>query len=157
MILATKKSILFSNGEFWTKKGETNFDLAQGSFDSAEASDLVGLFMLSELKKRDLQAFLGLFRDDGLGVSDATPQEIADIAKVICEVFKNHGLQVTVDANKKKVQFLDVELNLEDDSFKPYIKPKDTPLYVHKNSNHPPLYHEKYTQRGKQETVSPVI
>ena len=58
VILATKKSILFSNGEFWTKKGETNFDLAQGSFDSAEASDLVGLFMLSELKKRDLQAFL---------------------------------------------------------------------------------------------------
>ena len=43
-----------------------------------------------------------------------------------------------MEANKKIVQFLDVELNLEEETFKPYIKPNDVPLYVHKNSNHPP-------------------
>ena len=42
-----------------------------------------------------------------------------------------------MEANKKIVQFLDVELNLEEGTFKPYIKPNDVSLYGHKNSNHP--------------------
>ena len=138
IILETKKSLLIRNGELWTKKGEENFDVAQGSYDSAECSDLVGLFMLSELEKRNLEAFLGLFRDDGLGASYLSCQEIDDIKKIICEVFRSHGLEITVDANKKRVQFLDVEFDLENDTFKPYIKENDVPLYVHKHSNHPP-------------------
>ena len=81
---------------------------------------------------------MGLFRDDGLGVSNAPPRQIEAIKKQICEVFRKHGLDITVEANKKIVQFLDVELNLEEDTFKPYIKPNDVPLYVHKNSNHTP-------------------
>ena len=36
------------------------------------------------------------------------------------------------------VQFLDVELNLENNTYKPSLKPNDVPSYVHKNSNHPP-------------------
>ena len=94
--------------------------------------------MLSELEKMNLGANLGLFRDDGLGVSNAPPRQIEAIKKQICEVFRKHGLDITVEANKKIVQFLDVELNLEEDTFKPYIKPNDVPLYVHKHSNHPP-------------------
>ena len=138
IMLETKKSLLIRNGEFWTKKGEENFDVAQGSYDSAECSDLVGLFMLSELKKRNLDAALGLFRDDGLGTSHLSCQQIDDIKKIICEVFRSHGLELTVDANKKRVQFLDVEFDLENNTYKPYIKENDVPLYVHKNSNHPP-------------------
>ena len=56
IILETKKSLLIMNGNFWTKKGDENFDVAQGSFDGAEGTDLVGLFMLSELEKRNLKA-----------------------------------------------------------------------------------------------------
>ena len=33
---------------------------------------------------------------------------------------------------------LDVNLNLENGTFSPYIKPGDTPQYVHSKSNHPP-------------------
>ena len=138
IILETKKSILFMNGTFWTKKGENSFDVAMGSFDGAECTDLVGLFMLSELESQNLNAQLGLFRDDGLGASDAPKHEIDNIKQKICEVFRNQGLRITVDANKKIVQFLDVELNLNEESFKPFIKPNDVPLYVHKQSNHPP-------------------
>ena len=47
-------------------------------------------------------------------------------------------MQITIQANLHIVQYLDVEFNLKNDSFKPYIKPGDTPLYVHVNSNHPP-------------------
>ena len=39
---------------------------------------------------------------------------------------------------KKSAQFLDVEFNLENQTYKPYTKPNDVPLYVHKHSNHPP-------------------
>ena len=74
----------------WTKKGEENFDVAQGSYDSAECSDLVGLFMLSELEKRNLEAFLGLFRDDGLGASYSSCQEIDDI------IHRRYGKETTL-------------------------------------------------------------
>ena len=38
----------------------------------------------------------------------------------------------------KEVNFLDVTLDLRSGLYKPYNKPNDTPLYVHKNSNNPP-------------------
>ena len=44
---------------------------------------------------------------------------------------------MTGDANKKIVKFLDVELNLSENTYKPYIKPNDIPLYVNVKSNHP--------------------
>ena len=37
----------------------------------------------------------------------------------------------------KSVDFLDINLNLEMDTYKPYMKPNETPTYVHKDSNHP--------------------
>ena len=46
-------------------------------------------------------------------------------------------MSITVETNKTVVQFLDVEFNLQNESFKPYIKPNDVPLYVHQQSNHP--------------------
>ena len=134
----TKKSILYMNNEAWTKKGAINFDVAQGGFDSAEVCDLVGLFLLAELKNEKLNMNAGVFRDDGLGVSSATSRVVEQMKKKICSVYKKHGLNLTVDANKKIVQFLDVELDLMNESYKPFTKPNDIPLYVHKLSNHPP-------------------
>ena len=64
------------NNQAWTKKGDLNFDVAQGGFDSAEVCDLVGLFLLAELKKEKLNMNAGVFRDDGLGVSSATPRAL---------------------------------------------------------------------------------
>ena len=139
IMVETKRSLLYLNGEAWTKKGDENFDVAQGAYDSAEICDIVGLFLLSELKKQNINATLGIYRDDGLGVSSATPRQVDKIKKQICEVYKRHGLSLTVEnLNKKVVQFLDVELDLENDTFKPYIKENDVPLYVHCDSNHPP-------------------
>ena len=40
--------------------------------------------------------------------------------------------------NRKQVNFLDVTLDLENESYRPFIKPGDTPLYVNSRSNHPP-------------------
>ena len=94
--------------------------------------------MLSELKKLKINVNLGLYRDDGLGISNSTPRQIENFKKKICTVFKNHGLNITITANSKVVQFLDIEMNLEEGTYKPFIKPNDSPVYVHRLSNHPP-------------------
>ena len=40
--------------------------------------------------------------------------------------------------NLKIVDFLDVTLNLNNNTYYPYRKPNNTPLYINKDSNHPP-------------------
>ena len=39
----------------------------------------------------------------------------------VSQVFKSNGLKITIDANKKIVNFLDVTLNLTNGSYKPYM------------------------------------
>ena len=48
------------------------------------------------------------------------------------------GLKITSRANLKVVEFLDVVFDLEKESYRPYLKPGDRPLYVNRKSNHPP-------------------
>jgi len=78
-----------------------------------------------------------LYRDDGLGAFQQTPKEIEGIKTEICKVFSKNGLKITIEANEKIVNFLDVTLNLNNGSYEPYAKPNHTPLYVHSESNHP--------------------
>ena len=80
----------------------------------------------------------GLYRDDGLGIIKATPCEVENIKKSLCFTFQTYGLKITIEANKKVFNFLDVTLNLNTGKFHPYSKPNNTPLYVHNKSNHPP-------------------
>jgi hypothetical protein len=80
----------------------------------------------------------GLYRDDGLGIIKATPRQIEQVKKDLCALLNNHGLKITIEANKKIVNFLDVTLNLTTGKYNPYSKPNNTPLYVHSKSNHPP-------------------
>ena len=98
-------------------------------------SDLVGLYLLSQLS--DLSLEIGLYRDDGLGVCNQSPRQAELTKKKLCRIFKENGLNITADANLKSVNFLDVNFNLETDTYRPYMKPNDTPTYVHKDSNHP--------------------
>ena len=44
----------------------------------------------------------------------------------------------TIEANKKIVNFLDVTFDLSRGNYKPYMKPNNKLLYVHRLSNHPP-------------------
>ena len=70
-------------------------------------------------------------------VQGSGPQ-IDRIRKKIIQVFAKEGLKITVEANIKTTNFLDVNLNLDLDSFKPYRKPNDKPNYINVKSNHPP-------------------
>ena len=54
------------------------------------------------------------------------------------QTFNKNGLKITIEANKKVINFLKVTLDLTKESYESYTKPNNTPLYVHHNSNHPP-------------------
>ena len=67
-----------------------------------------------------------------------TPRQLEIIKQKICKIFKENQLSITIDANLKVVNFLDVTLDLNTGLFKPFMKSNDNPTYVHKHSNHPP-------------------
>jgi hypothetical protein len=136
LILHAKKTLLFNGGEPWVKK-DNLFDITMGSYDGAECCELTVVFLLSQLKTRYGNA-VGLYRDDGLAVFNEPPQIIERIKQQISDIFKNNGLRITIDANKKVVNFLDVTMDLNQASHKPYLKPDNTPLYVNAMSSHPP-------------------
>ena len=129
-------SFLFSVNQDWIKKQGATFDITMGGFHRAEVCDLVGLYLLSQL--REIIPNVGLYRDDGLAVSSATCRQIELMKKKICQLFDRNGLKVTIVANAKEVNFLDVTLNLSDGIFKLYMKDNNVPIYVHTKSNHPP-------------------
>ena len=58
--------------------------------------------------------------------------------KKIIETFKKYGLAITIKPNLFVVNFLDIQFNLLNGTFKSYRKPNNDPIYVHKDSNHPP-------------------
>ena len=59
---------------------------------------------------------------------------IEKIKKEICKVFANNNLHITIKANKKVVNFLDVTLDLTTEKYKRYLKPTTIPLYMPKAS-----------------------
>ena len=138
IIIHAKRSLLFHQNAPWTKKATDNmFDVTMGSYDGAEACELIGLYILSLIAPK-LKEEVGLYRDDGIAVCKATPREIEKIKQEVSNVFKSHGLKITIEANKKIVNFLDVTFDLTSGSYKPYMKPNNKLLYVHSQSNHPP-------------------
>ena len=106
-----------------------------GSWDGTEVADLVGLYLLSQLS--DLPINVGLYRDDGLAVCNLSGRQAELTKKKLCKIFNDNGLKITAEANKKDVNFLDINLNLETGIYRPYMKPNDMPIYVNRHSNHP--------------------
>ena len=47
-------------------------------------------------------------------------------------------LKITIGANLRTVNFLDINFNLLNDTYQPYSKPNRQPVYINVNSNHPP-------------------
>ena len=121
------------------RNSPTTFDVTMGSFDGAEICELVGLYALNKLSARFDSNNIGLYRDDGLALIKGTSPRLADKErKGLCSAFQELGLKITAEVNYKTVNFLDVTLNLTNESYKPYRKPNNDPLYIHKESNHPP-------------------
>ena len=81
---------------------------------------------------------VGLYRDDGLATTNATPRNTENIKKEICRIFNNNGLRITIEPNKQVINFLEVTFNLNRSTYQPFTKPNTSLQYVHRYSNHPP-------------------
>ena len=71
--MQARKSLLFSGNEEWIRSkndGRTEvFDVTMGSYDGAEVCELVGLYLLNQIKSRIDDVDIGLYRDDGLAIT----------------------------------------------------------------------------------------
>ena len=68
IIMHSRKSFLEWQGKTYAKKDTNeNFEVTQGGFDSCQACEIVGLFLLSQITKIITPTSkTGLYRDDGL-------------------------------------------------------------------------------------------
>ena len=138
IVRLAKETLLFNDGKCWIKSSGSNFDVTMGSLDGAETAELVGLYLLSKIKNIIPQDHHGLYRDDGLAaIIDCNGPKMDRIRKQLHSLFKREGLKITVELHDELVNYLEIELNLKNRSYKPFKKENDTPLYVHKESNHP--------------------
>ena len=110
-----------------------------GCYDGAEICELVGIYIQNKLCKLMNKKDFALYRDDGLGILRNTSKPEADWkSKNIIKIFKDCGLSVTCEVNSKIVDFLDIRLNLKNQTYEPYRKPNNEPVYINKQLNHPP-------------------
>ena len=57
--------------------------------------------------------------------------------KKVIRAFKLLGFKIEISSNIKIVNFLDVTLDLSNNTYKPFIKIDQSPSYININSNHP--------------------
>ena len=138
--MQSRGTLLFQNSEPWVKKaGNEDFDVPMGCYDGAEVCELIGTFILNRLKPIISEDNVGLYRDDGLGVfQNISKTEIERKKKALIKVFKVCGLSITIQCNLRTVDFLDVTFDLENNTYKPFRKENNKPIYINKHSNHPP-------------------
>ena len=91
-----------------------------GSYPGAEICELIGLFLLQQLVHGGIQAIL--YRDDGAVLTSSPSKQVQIQANKIVKIFKEQGLNITIAANLKVINFLDVTLDCENNLYKPFVK-----------------------------------
>ena len=92
-----------------------------GSFYVAEVCELVGLYILDTMKKKQIFDFgyFGLYRD--VASTDNLPgPRLERKFKKLSRAFKNIGFDITTEAKLIKIYFLDVTLYLVHNIYMPY-------------------------------------
>ena len=80
----------------------------------------------------------GIYRDDGLAVTEMSGPEMTRAEKKLRKLFSDHGLKITTLVGATETDFLDVVFNLVSGKYRPFRKPGDEPVYINVKSNHPP-------------------
>ena len=108
------------------------------SYDSTQIADLVGLYILDIHNRIISSEQIGLYCIDGLiYIPNCNGPNSSSIQKKIIRAFKFLGFKIEVSSNNKIVNFLDVTLDLSNNTYKSFIKTDQSPSYINVNSNHP--------------------
>ena len=108
-----------------------------GSYDEAEVCELVGIYILSTLAKRIDKKSTGLYQDDGLIILRKCDEPTTyRTRKDIIKIFKQIGFKIDIKTNLKEVDFLDITLSLQKETYRPYKKENDKLFYINTSSNH---------------------
>ena len=100
-----------------------------GAYDGTEVCELAGLFLLNNLENKFDKNSDGLYRHDG--------QQADKICKEFYQLFKENGLSLEIECNLKIANYLDITLDLNNGTYKPYRQPNNEILYIHAKSNDP--------------------
>ena len=107
-------------------------------YDSSQIPDLVGLYMLDILTRIISPEQIGLYRYDGLiYIPNSNGPNSSSAQKRIIRAFKFLEFKREVSSNNKIVNFLDVTLDLSNNTYKSFIKTDQSPSYINVHSNHP--------------------
>ena len=96
IIFKSKSSWLFDGISNWKKRGTgESFDIQMGAWDSAESTDIVGLFLLSKLVNvkvnNSVVLNVGMYRDDCLLVCRLSPRLIQKkLVEKLVELFHEY-------------------------------------------------------------------
>ena len=131
-----RKSLLYHNDERRVTKGESNFHVTTSAFNGLEVCELIADFILSLLSKHINKDHIGLYSDNSLAIFKNTSGPKAEkLKKKFQKLFKEKDLDVVVQYNLKN--YLDITLNLNDGSYRPYRKSKEETIYIHVHSDNP--------------------
>ena len=138
--MQSRKTLLFHEETPWVKKeGNEDFDVPMGCYNGAEVCEVTGSYILHLLSDILHKSQSELYRHVGLAsVENLSGPEIERLKKQIGRIFKECRLNITVQANLRVVNFLDVQFDIIKGTYQPYRKPDNTLVYINKDSNHPP-------------------
>ena len=105
IIKQCRRTILKNNRDTWIKKNN-NFDVPMGAFDSAELSDLIGLYILHTLTRFSFLNIsdVGLYRDDGLIlIRNSNGPKTNSTHKKLIKALKYVSFKIDITSNLKIV------------------------------------------------------
>ena len=96
------------------------------------------MFLLNNLANKFDKNCVGLYSDDGLALFKNINGRRADkMCKEFKQLFMENRLSLEIECNLKTANYLDITLDLDTGTYKPYRKPNNEILYFHAKSNHP--------------------
>ena len=102
-----------------------------GITDSAQVTDLVGLYLIHELALEFPELEGGAYRDDALFiVKNKSASKIERLKKKIRRFYKSYNMEIIFEPSLKVANFLDVTLELNTEKYKPYHKKNENLRYV---------------------------
>ena len=119
-----KRSLLFNHDQAWVKNDDSGFDVTMGSYDGAEVCERSLHFRPARADTRqEKRRFVQRWWTEYPAVERHPRTGCRPPAKKIIKTFERLGLRITIEVNRKAVDYLDITMNLSDGTHRSTVKP----------------------------------